>query len=386
VEAHDAKFGRRQVTHEFAQRDEPFTEDLGRRAREFTVDGYLIGEEYPAQRDRMVAVCETAGPGELVHPYLGALVVECTGPGVRESSGEGRLCRISMSFVEAGQAKYPTLVDDPVGAMSMAANAVEDVAQVGFVGRFATGGFPSFVIDAAQAQVVGLSKWLSGLTTATGHDAQTVAAFFRRARQLAHDAQALVAAPGALAEEVIRSIAQVRDAFGLRSSSVLDALRRAYPAMDGASSGTPNRRQVIANTNALAALVRHTALAEECKADVLRADEGALGAFASRSEAIAVRDRLTGAVDTELEDPATSDDEFDALNDLRTQVVQAIPSPALRLPRCASRSPPATLPSLVVSYRFYGTAARAVEIATRNGATHPGLLPGQQPLELLSNV
>lgn len=393
VEAHDAKFGRRQATHEFAERDEPFTEDLGRRAREFTVEGYLIGEDYPAQRDRMIGACETAGPAELVHPYLGSLHVECTGLAVRESSTEGGLCRISLSFIEAGQAKFPSVVDDPVRSVTAAANVAEEAAEAGFVERFFTDGFPSFVVDAAQGQVLALSEHLLGVRVSSSSDAQAVAEFFRRVRRLASDARVLVSAPAALAAEVTAIVAIVRDTFGALSGPLLRSLRAAYDVPASGPSGTPNRQQVLANADALAALVRLVALAEEAKADVLRADaagpasaDAGQDGFMSRSDAIATRDRLTDAIDSECERPSTPDATYDALNDLRTQVVQSIPSPALRLPRVVTVTPPATLPSLVVSYRFYGTAARAVEIATRNRAPHPGFLIGRQPLELLSNV
>ena len=39
--------GRRIVPHEFPKRDVPYAEDMGRRAREFTVRGYII--VYPSE-------------------------------------------------------------------------------------------------------------------------------------------------------------------------------------------------------------------------------------------------------------------------------------------------------------------------------------------------
>ena len=73
VEDDDASFGRRVQTHEYPNRDKPFTEDLGRAARRLTVNAYVIGDDYADKRDRLIAAVETAGPGTLVHPQYGEM-------------------------------------------------------------------------------------------------------------------------------------------------------------------------------------------------------------------------------------------------------------------------------------------------------------------------
>ena len=94
----DSSHGRRQAVHETAQRDVPYTEDLGRKSREFSITGYLLGKEYDVAREDLIKVCEQAGPGVLVHPYRGELMVVCRGLTVSESSDEGGKCTISMTF------------------------------------------------------------------------------------------------------------------------------------------------------------------------------------------------------------------------------------------------------------------------------------------------
>lgn len=400
VEGHESGFGRRQVTHEFPQRDEPFTEDLGRRAREYSVEAYLLGDEYPAQRDKIIAACETAGPGELVHPYLGNLQVECTGLRVSETSAEGRICKLRLTFIEAGQAQYPTESTDATRAVSSAANDVIDAAKSGFLDRFLTKGSPSFVVDAATGQLSDLSGLLSSLPVNPMAEAQAVADFVGRVRALATDALDLVTDPSRMADAILDVIGDVRDIFGTRAGSVLDTLRDGYAEAYSGPTDTPSRQQQRDNTDALSALVRRSALAEQAKVAVERAassasavaaQQGDAGApidaslFQTREDAIAARNALTDAIDTEMEEPTTSDVEFVELGGLRAEVVNGVPSPGLRLPRVAEVTPPATLPSLVVSHQFYGTAARAVEIAERNKARYPGFLPGAQPLQVITN-
>ena len=84
--------GRRIVTHEFPKRDVPYAEDMGRRAREFTVRGYLIvhpSEErfpndllkrrnYIIARDKLIEALEVEGPSTLQLPLLGMMYGACT--------------------------------------------------------------------------------------------------------------------------------------------------------------------------------------------------------------------------------------------------------------------------------------------------------------------
>lgn len=401
VESHDAKFGRRQVTHEFAGRDEPYTEDLGRRAREFSVDAYLVGDDYPQLRDQLIRAGETSGEGELVHPYLGNMQVVCTGMTVRENRDEGRMCRVQLTFVEAGQAVFPSNLADAVRSVSGAANLVSSAAGGGFMARFLTKGFPSFVVDSAAARVAGLSDFLTKLPVNPLSEAQAVATFFDRAAALAKNALHLVTSPSTLVSEVVGLVGSIRDVFGDRADSVLRSLRMDNDIRYSGPTNTPSRRQQQANQDALAALVRRAALAEEAKVAVIRAEESAVavgaqsvdgavatgtGLFVTREDAIAVRDELTTAIDVESEDPTTTTDEFQALSKMRAELVRGVPSPELRLPQVATVTPTATLPSLVVSYQIYATAGRAVEIAERNGSRHPGFLTGGEPLQVISDA
>jgi prophage DNA circulation protein len=401
VESHDASFGRRQVTHEYPQRDQPFTEDLGRKARDYTVDAYLIGDDYPAQRDRLIAECEKAGSGELVHPYLGNIDVVCTGLKIRESLSDLRMCRVQISFVESGLARYPSNDADAVRAVTGAANGVVDAGRDSFIDRFTADGFPSFVTDGAAALSRGLAGVLGSLPVNPTGDTQDVAALFGRVTGLSENALSLVGSPGGLADEVIAVVTGLRGVFGSRADSVLRIVRAAYEADYAGGTATPSRVQFAANHNAFAALVRRVALAEETVFAVLAAEESATAIaeaqatgspvpggtpFVTREDAIAARDLLTEAIDAEAEREVTSDEEYVALSALRAQVVRGLPAPDLRLPRVASVTPPGTTPSLVVAYQLYENAGRAVEIAERNRARHPGFLTGGEPLEVITDA
>ena len=401
VEGHEGEFGRRQATHEYPGRDEPYTEDLGRKAREYTVDAYLIGDDYIAVRDRLITAAETAGAGELVHPYLGNLQVVCTGLKVRESSDEGRMCRAQLTFTEAGKNRFPTTETDAVSKVTGAASTAKLAAKAGFLERYLTKGMPSFVLDAITGQLGSLSSLLGSLPFNPLGEIQAVAAFFNRVRALVDEALDLITDPDEMVDSIVGVVASTRDVYGDRAEAVLTSIREANMAPFVGVQGTPSRLQQRENFEALSALVRRVAVAELCHLAVLRAEDSAQavtlvgadeaaatalpGLFQTREDAIAARDALLEAIDGELEDPATTTAEFQAFTALRAEVVRGIPSPTLRLPQVAEIRPRATLPSLVVSYAHYGTAARASEIATRNRARHPGFLRGGEPLQVIAN-
>jgi prophage DNA circulation protein len=108
--------GRRLVPHEFPKRDVPYAEDMGRRAREFTVRGYIIvyprneggnvlkQRNYIPARDALIKALEEEGPAELQLPLLGVLKVACARYRITEENKAGGYCVFDMSFVEFGQA------------------------------------------------------------------------------------------------------------------------------------------------------------------------------------------------------------------------------------------------------------------------------------------
>lgn len=393
----DSSHGRRQAVHEAAQRDIPYTEDLGRKAREFGITGYLLGKEYDVAREELIKACEQAGPGVLVHPYRGELTVVCRGLSVGESSDEGGKCTVSMTFLEAGEASYPSAKVDSVNAISTKAGEVSEAGKENFVSDFLTKGYPSFVAEAATTQIQGLSDFLSSPEFIVSSDIQAVSDYYDKVKGIGSDAFNLIQAPFEFAGQVVDAIGSIRSAFGSSAFGMLMSLYNQYfpSAEDVSSGGTPSRQQVVRNTSAVSDLVRQAAISEAAVAAVVTqtTEDVSNGGTKTTSEptqydsyeaAIAVRTELSDRLDEESE--ATSSDlVYVAVTGLRTVVVQAVPDPEQDLPRLAAFSPRQTLPSLVVAYHLYGDASRAEDIVLRNDPRRPGFLIGGQQLEVLAN-
>ncbi|MGD9766849.1 MAG: DNA circularization N-terminal domain-containing protein, partial [Pseudolabrys sp.] len=117
--------GRRGPTFEFPKRDDPYSEDMGRRARRRVITGYVIGDDYEAQRDALVRACETEGPGTLVHPSWGAMRMKCDVFSMTERRQHGGIATFELTFAEAGLQSLP-IADDTAGLIRQGAAAAKD--------------------------------------------------------------------------------------------------------------------------------------------------------------------------------------------------------------------------------------------------------------------
>jgi prophage DNA circulation protein len=111
IEAGGKTSGRRTVLHEYPKRDDPYAEDMGRRARRWTLQAYVIGGnaqafdfDYTQARDALVSACEQEGSGLLVHPTMGEMLVNCETYSLVEGRQRGNYAELDIVFVEAGTA------------------------------------------------------------------------------------------------------------------------------------------------------------------------------------------------------------------------------------------------------------------------------------------
>src|SRR5262245_52975871 len=77
VESSADEFGRRGDLYEYPLSEDTAFKDLGRKARRFRVEGYLIGAEQVSLTQRMQRAAESPEPGTLVHPMYGSQRVSC---------------------------------------------------------------------------------------------------------------------------------------------------------------------------------------------------------------------------------------------------------------------------------------------------------------------
>lgn len=421
VERDDLTVGRRVQLHEYPQRDKPYAEDLGRAARKFTITGYVIGPGYMTLRDLLLGALEAPGPGCLVHPHYGPMMVMAKGEcKVTHSKDEGGMCRFSMSFVEAKDLELPSVTKDIPALLWLRLDALQSLSIGDFSRSFRIFGFPDHVLGDAGRNLTRVVErthpavapcnagWallllrllerlrvllgdpeafailIMGLFAALGSDAAS-----RAAAEAAGIAPADIAAVNGAASAaggvaggyVTVPIGRGYGAGGTTAPSILAPLARIAsdtPAAETApaSPATPSRRQQAANRQAIAALFRRAALVQAARVV-------AAANWPVHDDAIQARDELADLIDAEAARPDVPDPLFRALTDLRVAVVNGITARAAGAARLSTVTPKAVQPAVVLAYDLYEDAGRAGEIVTRNRIRHPGFVP-VRPLAVLS--
>lgn len=128
VESGGKTSGRRIVVHEFPKNDTPYAEDMGKQATRFQLSAYIIGPYYFIERELLIAACEAEGPGLLIHPSMGAMMVACMGYSVTEDRQKGGMATFSLEFVQSGEDPFSSLIDAAASIVIGAASTLSSVA------------------------------------------------------------------------------------------------------------------------------------------------------------------------------------------------------------------------------------------------------------------
>lgn len=386
IKHHDLQVGRRIALHQYPLRDTPWAEDLGRRAREFSIECFVLGPNYMAARDALIAALEKKGPGTLVHPYYGTRQVVVAGPArISESSTDGGMCRLSIPFAEAGVKKEPASTTDTASALSGSATSAQATLANSFSTKFSVSSMPQWVKDSTMADQASLLDTLRSYATQITTLPQELQTWLNQAAEYSSGLSQLVLSPAGLANELIALISglQTIAAQPIAAVNVYGNLLSWVPDTTPTSGMTPQRVQQSSNRTALVNLVQGAAVTSGAASisSVPAQSTTTLQGFDSRDKALAVRDQFTAAI--EEQQLTVSSSAYAALSDLRVSLVRDISERAAALPRLVNFTPMVTLPAVVIANRLYEDPTRDAEIVQRNAMTYPGFATGGNALEVL---
>lgn len=378
VPAHEHSGGRRNAIHELPGRDEPDVRDLGSKLKKFTIDAFVIGNDYNYDRDALLDALDKGGPGKLVHPYLGTLRVSVDTYSLREQSTERRMARFSITFVQAGLVKFPTA--DIAPAEKVAQNKATALTAVNddFVAKYD-------LTNKVYSIVKNVKEGLNESVERMGQFRSTVSIsseFQRDFNEIQGSIASLAFDGVALASGFINIINFGTD-LGLEEYELTpenartqyDELRNIWQSFDNEPLNVVNENDpTILN---IQLCQRVAVISAAGLFNIMQMD--------SWDEAREVQ-RVLFAKMQELAEDSTDDDVFAALMDLRASVYKEFESIEGSLPRLVVYTPPQTINSLFLTYYLYGNIDRESEILDRNKVEHPGFIPGQRPLEVILDV
>lgn len=413
VESSDLSVGRRTVTHQYPQRDEPFTEDLGRAAREYRFSAFVLGDDYIEQAKKLREALEKPGAATLVHPEFGEIQVVAQ-PGASMSFSQSmRRVNFSLAFVEAGLNAFPTPEGASQQASRAAADEVSEAAAESFEDSLTLDDIEDFVQDALNGDL------LDALDIISNSEIAKVLDFADRVSELANDAIGLVrGGPKAFATKLMGALGLSRLATTVagwqRVGKSLCALADDLRGDDEEpyfSTVKPKSAEIIeSNRKAVYSLCRQAVLVQAVGVSTLIGtdvdstvasssilpDEGeavvdsgtgatevgtvtSSGSFSSSptisyDEMLEARERIVGRLEEEMLD-VENDRVFMALREAATAVSKDLSSRAEEQARLYDYDAGAVLPSCVTAMELYGDATRAQEIVVRNGVTNPLFCP-----------
>lgn len=408
---------RRQVLHEYPQRDVPYLEDLGKGATLYKVTAFLVGDNCVAQAKRLEKALLSVGAGTFVHPWDGALTVSVyQASNISYSNSELRYCSLDITFVEAGELGYPNkLADGPTLARQLA-----DKLGLSAVSDFVESFKQTAAYQLVQAAING--TLLETLGIISDAEIAQILGFVDEVTTFAEQAIGLLTdEPRGFAEKLSSVLGLARFAsFETRWSGIVNQISQlttseelnrrtnqfaqipavvsnieAESLQDSAAVETLTRQLLLANAIGASTLIG-TSLDTADTVDIDQSGSGDTsedsGEDSERSdsdtvttsvdELLKVRDHLIASIDNELQNPLISDDLFINLLQARSVVFSILTSKAEGLSRLLSIETPQIEPSLVLAYDYYDDASRSDEIETRNRVIHGAFCPSE--LRILS--
>lgn len=380
-------FGPQYLVHEYPLKEAAYTEHVGYYAKRYQLSMFVLGDDYQEQREALRKALAMPGPGVLIHPKLGRLIVVPAGKIKRsETVGAGGKASFQCTFVEYGGLPAPEQNVDTLSKAQQAADAVAQTAQAEAEAQTAV------VDDYAPEAIARINTLNTELSTLVGRLAavqqpidelsQAVADLVDHAADLISSPRNLIASIGGIVAGVFASAHTIE--FALSTYRNLAVL---FPPQTPGVNDSPRRQQNKRNSNAQRQLLRQQGIAEAVRYVVTSASaidvvSNETSPFVSYDHAIAVRNELASAIDAEIQ--TAGDQQRLKLKDMRSALYAHIEAHGADLARIETLTPSQPVPALVLAYQLYGDAARAEDIIARNHIRNGALISDKTELEVLS--
>ncbi|WP_411752141.1 DNA circularization protein [Serratia sp. (in: enterobacteria)] len=390
--------GRRAIPHAYPKKEVGWTEDHGAVLTQEQINGILLGSDYQAKLNSLLAALNTPGPGELVHPWFGVQHVQVGKVTHKLSTEEGGIAYVSFEVFEAGEQLFPTQQEDTTATTLSAADSVKEALANGdyFAALDGVGNMVDTLLDDLQGFVTNLPTLPDALNE-----------WMDRLNRFKDLAGIIVARPGELIREVTNLISDVNDLvteppWALR---VYDQLRERWDGDRAARAATNSLADNIAvnvNTGFASSVTRSSTIeisdAMQANIDdfqqlvivsslVAKAETVATATFETSQEAERTGDELAESLGERAIDAVESGQRelWRSLRSLRFAVVNDVRIRSVQLPDLRRVSPAQTTPVMLLAWRETGDAEQSDALVTRNRLRNPAFILPSQVIEVVGN-
>ena len=390
--------GRRAIPHAYPKKEVGWTEDHGAVLTQQQINAILLGSDYINQMNRLLAALNTAGPGEMVHPWFGVQKVQVGRVTHRLSTEEGGIAYVSFEVYEAGEQLFPSSTEDTSATTLSAADTVKEALANGDYFEALDGG--GSMVDTLLDDMQNLIGNLPTLPAALN-------AWMDRLNRFKDLTGIAAAAPGEIIRDVVDLISDMKDLvseppFALR---VYDQLRDQWEgdrAAQAATKSLADNVSVNASTG-FASSVTPVATPDATEAMeaniedfrrlvivstlVAQAETVATATFETSQDAQTTGDQLAEQLGEMATDAVESGqrDLWRSLRELRFAVVNDVRIRSVQLPELRRVTPARTVPVMLLAYRETGDAENRDELVTRNRLRYPSFITPSQTIEIISN-
>lgn len=393
--------GRRAIPRAYPKKETGWTEDNGAVLTQQQINGKLLGKNFQKQLEALLRALNTAGPGELVHPWFGIQKVQVGKVSHRLSTEEGGIAYISFEVFEAGERLFPAPKENTSLTSLSAADAVKEALANGdyFAALDGLGDMTDTLLDDMQGLVMNLPKIPSGLTD-----------WVDRASRFKDLAGVIIAKPGELVRQFTSLASSIRDIVSEPpwSLRVYDQLKSKWDgerAAEAATKNLPGDMTVISSSpsngvQGIASSVPATVIAPSpalqanitdfrqmviVTSVVAQAEAVATMDFATSTEATEAGDKLA----QQLAEQAVTAVEngqrelWRTLRDLRFAVVNDVRVRGAQLPDIRQLHTTVTTTAALLAWRETGDTETREAIVSRNRLRDPSFILPSTPIEVI---
>jgi prophage DNA circulation protein len=409
-------FGRRNVLHEYPLRDDPFAEDLGKKAREYTINAFVIGDDYLSARNALMkAIEEQDTPGTLVHPTLGAISVIPKDCRVKFNNKEGGIEYFTLTFVEAGEGKFPLASADTSFLSGVFSSAAITSLISTFAQAFNVFNVPDFLHSDALSSLVG-----TGTNTINGDGIDFLSLMNRTLTKDSFGSQNTdftnlsgmltkfrtettndLYEPTVLGGKVSNILTGMSDVYlnqpridAANAKTYLAAVKPTNPELQALEAQkrmqifgddfvpvpttTSDRIQQAENQYQIINLIKNISCCEMIRITSIMD-------FDSRQDAINVRDSVDSFIQPQLLIVANRGDDvqYIALNKARAAMIKDINTRAATLKNKRYIQTADAMPALSFAYDQYEDASKDQEVVSRNRIRNPVFIPPYTNVEII---
>jgi prophage DNA circulation protein len=377
IDISQKSLGRRSVLHEFPNREKPYTEDMGRVAESFEIEGHVLGDDYFEAKRNLERVFNKFGPGELIHPYYGSKFVQIGPVNFTEATREGAVLSFTAKFFEAGDNRFPKGVNDKAAVLTAAVDNALAQAKAEFDDNFSIEDLPGFAVDSARAAVALAQETFDDVTKTLADIADATAELAFSTRNLVAEVNDLLQAPSQLSQRLLDSFSLMENAFS-RAEDKAKAHGAFFNFGDDETpvdGDTPIRTKERENQNQFNNFMKRVAA-------VKAADTAQAGDYASFQDAEDQRVEITDVIEEQIRESGDTE-LYQAMIDVNAALVDALPDVDADLPNVKEVTLEDTTASLLVTYDLFEDPEKEQDIIDRNDIQHPGFIAAGTTLEVL---